>query len=123
MLWTICFLVVSVCVAIAATPPELADAYRAERAKATEGERLMPAFPIARADEVFRRGEELLKANRPTDAARLIRQARWLLPPVPPELPPHLAMILGNPRMRHASWISCVAFSPSGNLLATAGQL
>ena len=55
-------------------------------------------------------------------AARFIKEARWLVPYVPTDLPPNVERVLGIARMRHGDVVNSVAFSPDGTRLATASR-
>lgn len=106
------------------SPAELAAAYRNERqaAVASRADRLLPAFPISRADEVAGRAELAAQAGRNVEAARLYAEARRLLPTLLAEPIPHLSKILGNPRLKHGYWVSCVGWNEDGSVLATGGH-
>lgn len=98
------------------------DPYSADRARAVNNARLLPALPLAAADEMHQRAERARSAGRGAEAARLDRLARSLLPIAPPNLPPHVATILGDPRLRHADWVSAAAINADGTRLATGGR-
>src|SRR5262245_54344599 len=106
------------CLLLVAPPEDLAEKYRADRAEAERSgaTRVLPVRPLARADELARSAEAALRANRPAEAARLYREARWALPALPTDAPPHLARVLGDPRLRHVSWVEAVAYSANGSL-------
>jgi WD40 repeat protein len=101
-----------------------ATAFKSERRDAvnSNADRLMPAFPLSRADDFARRAEQATDAGKTLEAARRYREARWHLPPVLPESIPHLSRILGSPRLKHSYWVSAVAWNRDGSLLATAGH-
>lgn len=111
--------------ALAADPrvERAAEAYKRERDKAVElsAEKLLPGFPVSRADEWARRAEAV-SATRPAEALRLYREARWRLPAVPEPSPPHLARLLGNPRLRHSGTIHSLAYPAEQPWLASAGD-
>src|SRR5262245_20401 len=52
---------------------------------ASNAPQIMPGFSLQRADTIAKRAEELQKANRKAEAARLYREAQWLLPVLPPD--------------------------------------
>ncbi len=105
-------------------PSALTTKFRAERQAAVESgaSRIMPAFPMERADQFARRGEQALQAGRTADALRYFREARWRLPPMLPVPIPHLARLLGSPRLKHGEWASAVAWNADGSLIASAGR-
>ena len=70
-------------------PQAILKAYKAERADAFTR---FPAEALAAADAVVAKAEAAMVAN-PTLAARLLRDARWQLPYVPPGLPPHVTLL------------------------------
>ena len=77
---------------------------------------------MKQADELAKRAEAALTAGRLAEAAELYREARWLLPALPPDFPENVARVFGSPRLRHADRIEDLAFSPDGSLLATASK-
>ena len=91
--------------------------FLAERADALE--KKFPATSLERADEQAKRAEEAVKTGTSAAAAKLYREARWLIPYVPNNLPPHVDRVLGIARMRHGDIVTSVAFSPDGNRLAS----
>lgn len=103
-------------------PGDLALQFRREREAAVKAgaERLLPAYPLDRADDLARRADEALRAARSDAATRLYRDARWALPAMPAEAPQMLDRILGDPRFRHGGPVTAVAFSPDGTLLLSA---
>src|SRR4051812_7405687 len=94
--------------------------YQEERAAAVE--KKFPPAALERADEQVRRADEALKAGNTVAAARLVREARWLVPYVPTDLPPNVDRVLGIARMRHGDGVNVVVFSPDGSRLATASK-
>ena len=94
--------------------------YQEERAAALE--KKFPATAMERSDEQAKRAEEALKAGNTVAAARFIREARWLVPYVPPDLPPNVDRVLGIARMRHGDYVLAMVFSPDGSRLATASK-
>jgi WD40 repeat protein len=94
--------------------------YQDERAAALE--KKFPATALERADEQIKRADDALKAGHTAVAARFVREARWLIPYVPTDLPPHVDRVLGIARMRHGDIVTAVVFSPDGNRLATASK-
>ncbi len=101
----------------------LAAKYQVERGQAlTSGVAArFPTLLLEKADGFASQGMLALKAGRLTQAAEFFRQARWQLPYQAPQVPAHVARILGNMRLRHANVVSAVAFSPDGRQLASAG--
>jgi WD40 repeat protein len=102
----------------------LADKFRAERAEAVAAK--FPADALAPADELAGRAEAAVAAGNPRAAARYYRDARWHLPYLPPDLPPHVGRVLGDTRMRHPEpagdqprGVFSVAYSPDGTALAS----
>jgi len=92
--------------------------FQEERAAALE--KKFPAAALERADGQAKRAEEALKAGNAAEAARFIREARWLVPYVPSDLPPHVDRVLGIARMRHGFYVTAIAYSPDGSKLASA---
>src|SRR4051812_48230473 len=95
------------------------EKFRAERA---ESAKHFPPADLAAADELAARADAALKAENPAAAARLARDARWQLPFVPPNLPPHVARVLGVARLRHGDRVNALAYSPDGTRLASASR-
>jgi WD40 repeat protein len=108
----------------AAVVRDLQTHYRAERESAVKTGAASKYLPqlLDKADLMARRGEAALEAGRWPQAAEAFRQARWQLPYLPPEVPNHVRLVLGNLRFRHAQEISALAFSPDGRRLATASK-
>lgn len=113
--------------AIAQDKPPTADEvqalekkYQEERAAALE--KKFPATALERADEQAKRSAEALTAGNNVAAARFIKEARWLVPYVPTDLPPNVDRVLGIARMRHGDVVNAVVYSPDGNRLATASK-
>src|SRR5207253_375666 len=61
------------------------------------------------------------KGGRLIEARDALRRARLSLPGLPASLPPHVARIFGDGRLRHGGIIHGVAFNKDGTRLATAG--
>lgn len=114
----------TVAVAVDPVPDELLRKFRTERQAAIESGaiRVMLAFPVERADQMARRGEQALQLGRTVDAVRSLREARWRLPPMLLEPIPNLSRILGSPRLKHGNWVSAVAWNADGSLVASAGR-
>jgi WD40 repeat protein len=91
--------------------------YQEERASALD--KKFPPAAVERADEQMRRADEALKAGNTLAAARFVREARWLVPYVPADLPPHVERVLGIARMRHGSGVTSLAYSPDGRFLVS----
>ena len=98
----------------------LAERFRAEREEATKGK--FPAESLARADDLVKRAEVALKADNFKTAARYYRDARWQLPFLPANLPPHVSRVFGESRMRHADRVNAVSYSADGKTLASASR-
>ena len=94
--------------------------YQEERTAAIE--KKFPATALERADEQAKRADESLKAGNTASAARFVKEARWLVPYVPTDLPPNVDRVLGIARMRHGDVVNAVVFSPDGQRLATASR-
>lgn len=102
----------------------LATKFQEERAAAVADK--FPPDALAPADDLAKRAEAAKAANNPRAAARYYRDARWQLPYLPPGLPPHVARVLGETRMRHPEppegqtrGVYAVAYSPDGTVLAS----
>src|SRR5262245_28078531 len=103
---------------------ELQAKFQAERdalVKSGADKRFLPQL-LTNAEGIGHRASTALTGGRLLQAAEGFRQARWQLPYNPPEIPDHTARVFGNLRLRHAGEINSVAFSPDGQLLATAGR-
>lgn len=98
----------------------LLDKFKAERAEAID--KKFPASSLERADEHAMRAAEALQLGNLPVAAKLAREARWLVPYVPGDLPPFVERVLGIARMRHGDEVYGVAWSPDGGRLATASK-
>lgn len=94
--------------------------FQDERAAALE--KKFPATALERADEQAKRADEALKAGNPIAAARFIKEARWLVPYVPTDLPQNVDRVLGIARMRHGDIVTACVYSPNGDRLATASK-
>jgi WD40 repeat protein len=91
--------------------------YQEERAAALE--KKFPPEAVERSDAQVKRAEEALKAGNTTAAARFLKEARWLVPYVPADLPPHVERVLGIARMRHGSGVTSIAYSPDGSMIVS----
>ncbi|HEX3148140.1 MAG TPA: WD40 repeat domain-containing protein [Gemmataceae bacterium] len=91
-----------------------------ERAGAIE--KKFPASALERADELAKQADEAVKAGKLAAAGQFLREARWLVPYVPTDLPPNVDRVLGIARMRHGDHVLGVVFSPNGKQLATASR-
>lgn len=102
------------------TPAEiqaLADLYKSEREAAVKAK--FPTEALAKSDDLAKRAAAAT-ANNPKAAARYYRDARWQLPYLPVNLPPHVSRVFGESRMRHSDRVNSVSYSPDGASLATA---
>lgn len=98
--------------------------YAEEKAKSSADgaeKAFMPGL-FERADEIARKAGAAASGGRMFEAAELYRQARWQLPYLPAKLPPHVARVFGNFRLRHAMEVTATAFSPDGRFLATGSK-
>ncbi len=95
--------------------------YRAERDEAAKSKIADKFAPEAmqRAEQLAKKGDAALAANRLMEASDAFREARWLLPALPSPFPEHVARVFGNPRLRHADRIDDLSFSADGSRLAT----
>ncbi|OWK34517.1 WD40 repeat domain-containing protein [Fimbriiglobus ruber] len=103
----------------AASVNETLDKYRAEREVAAKT--FGPA-ELAAADDLAARATAALKDGNLSGAARQARDARWHLPFIPPDLPPHVSRVLGVARLRHSDRVNALSYSPDGNTLASASR-
>lgn len=92
----------------------LREKYQAERDQALKAK--FPADTLAKADELVARAAAAEKGENFRAALRLVRDARWQLPYLPPGLPPHVTRVLGEARMRHADRVNALAYSSDGRL-------
>ncbi len=101
------------------------EAFRTEREAALKAQ--FSADSLARADDLARRAEVAIKEGNPRAAIRYYREARWRLPYLPVNLPPHVIRVLGESRMRHGSdranpGVYAIAYSPDGATLVSAAR-
>lgn len=102
----------------------LKEQYRAERnavLKQGADKRFLPVL-VEKAEEMAARADKALAAGRLLQASEVFRQARWQLPYQSRQVPENVARVLGNLRLRHGQEINALAFSPAGDLLATASR-
>src|SRR5262245_22403767 len=102
----------------------LQQQFRAERKQSVDSGAASKFSPqmLERADNLARQADATLDAGQSDHAARLYRDARWLLPALPAEFPDHVARVFGDPRLRHGDRVTALAYSPDGRLLATASR-
>ena len=98
----------------------LREKFQAEREQALKAK--FPADTLGKADDLAKRAEDAAKGENFKAALRNLRDARWQLPYLPPGLPPHVARVLGESRMRQADRVNALAYSPDGLLLASASR-
>jgi streptogramin lyase len=98
--------------------------FRTERQQAIESGAAarFPARFMQRADELAKQSEAARASGDFDEAQNAIRDARWRLPALPADLPPHVARIFGDPRLKHGHFVRSVAYSPDGTKLATASR-
>ncbi|MBA4067524.1 MAG: hypothetical protein C0501_28210 [Isosphaera sp.] len=101
-------------------PADLRKRFDAERAAAAAAK--FPPDAFAKADDLAKRADAAVKADNPKAAARYLRDARWQLPHLPANLPPHVLRVLGESRMRHADRVNALAYSPDGTRLASSSK-
>lgn len=87
-----------------------------ESAATYAAELLIPAQSAAR------RARSALQYKRLSEAAQAVREARWLLPITPPDLPAHVKRVIGNTRLRHANAVTGVAYNPVNAQLASCSR-
>jgi WD40 repeat protein len=74
------------------------------------------------AEEWAERAQAAMQAGRTDLAIRYWREARWRLPYLPADMPPHVQRVLLLSRLRHGDRINNLAFSPDGRRLASASR-
>src|SRR5262249_43873978 len=122
----------TLCIALADDPKpltgdevrKLQSAYRTEHDQ-TETSGAAGKFTpraLQRAKELGRQGDAALEAGQLDEAAQNYREARWLLPGLPPGFPDHVARVFGNLRLRHGAAVQSLAYSPDGQRLASASR-
>jgi WD40 repeat protein len=94
--------------------------YTQERAEAVE--KKFPLSSLEKADELAKRADTLAQAGNEAKAISLYREARWLVPYVPTNLPPNVDRVLGISRMRHGDQVLGVAYSPDGSRIVTTSK-
>lgn len=97
----------------------LREKFLTEREQAMKAQ--FPAEMLARANELAKRGDTVLKDD-PKAAARYFRDARWQLPYLPAGLPEHVVRVFGESRMRHAGSVNALDYSPDGTRLVSASE-
>ncbi|MCS7045273.1 MAG: hypothetical protein NZO58_02845 [Gemmataceae bacterium] len=103
---------------------QLQAKYRAERERVVQSGAVKRFVPILfeKAEEFAKRGDAALAAGRLLQAAEAFRQARWQLPYESPQVPnAHVALVIGNLRLRHGNEVKAISFSPDGQRLASGG--
>jgi len=105
-----------------AEEPSAAETLAKFRTERVEALKSFSPSEVAAADELAARADAALKAENPTAAARLARDARWQLPFLPPGLPANVSRVLGVARLRHSDRVNSLAYSPDGTLLASASR-
>lgn len=95
-----------------------AGRFAAERAEAAKAG--FPAGRLAPADDLAKKAADAAKAGNARGAARYYRDARWQLPYLPAGLPPHVARVFGESRVRHPARVNALAYRPDGAALASA---
>lgn len=106
----------------AASADEVKDVlakFRAERAAAAKA---FTAAELTAADEFAKRAEAALADGNVPAAARLARDARWLVPFRPTGLPEHVVRVIGTARLRHPDRVNGIAYSPDGRRLASCSR-
>lgn len=91
----------------------------------TEREDAAKSFSVGElkaADETAAKAETALADGNTAAAARLVKDARWLLPFKPAGLPKNVSRVIGSARLRHADRVNALAYSPDGNRLASASR-
>lgn len=106
----------------ATTPPvqQWQSQYQREREEARQqgwGEAALQA-----AEEWAERAQAAMQGGRTDLAIRYWREARWRLPYMPPDMPPHVRRVLLQSRLRHGDRINSLAFSPDGRRLVSASR-
>src|SRR5438105_2308583 len=104
-----------------ATVKELQDKYRADRAAAEKAglDKVFSPEWFSRAGDLAKSGDAALAAGRLLEAVDNFRRARWEIPGLPADFPPHVARIFGDSRLPHTHWVLCVAFSRDSKLFAS----
>ena len=114
------------CVVAQDKPPSADDVqalekkFQVERAAALEKQ--FPAKALVRSDELAKQANTALAEGNTAAAAKFIKEARWLVPYVPTDLPPNVDRVLGIARMRHGDVVNAVVYSPDGSRLASASN-
>jgi WD40 repeat protein len=109
----------------------LKEKFQAEREQAVKAK--FPPEALAKADDLMKRAEAAAKAENFAAALRLLRDARWQLPYLPPGLPANVTRVLGEARTRHSIYaplpdgkydarVNALSYSPDGKFVASASR-
>src|SRR5208282_4582106 len=92
---------------------ELQAKYKTEREAAVKSGAAdkVSAEAMKQAELFAKKADAALAAGRLIEAADSYRDARWLLPALPSDLPEHVTRVLGSARMRHADRIEDVTYN------------
>ncbi len=102
------------------TVKELQGKFQSERDAALK--RGFAEAQLDRADRIAARAGAALANGQTREAAGLFREARWLIPIQPAELPKNVSRIFGYPRLRHGDEVTGVAYSPDGKRLISSSK-
>ncbi|MEZ6141368.1 MAG: hypothetical protein R3B84_12425 [Zavarzinella sp.] len=94
--------------------------YQQERAEALQ--KKFPEAALAKSDQLVEAAQQTIKSGSLDKAAKLVRDARWLVPYVPKNLPANVERVLGVSRFRHGGAVNALAYSSNGARLATASS-
>jgi WD40 repeat protein len=100
----------------------------AEQKKAFEAERklaLEQKFTeqgLSRADDLASKAQKYLDKKNYREAFKQLREARWQVPYLPPDLPKHVTRVFGQTRMRHGDWVNSVSIDPTGTLVVSGSR-
>src|SRR5262245_10756572 len=99
---------------------DLQSKFKAEREAA--GRQGFAPELFERADKMAARGDAALAGGQTREAASAFRDARWLLPIQPAELPANVSRVFSYPRLRHGADVTGLAYSPDGQRLVTCSK-
>ena len=106
----------------AATADQVKDGLAKFRAEREDALKTFTEAELKAAEEFAKRAEAALADGNLPAAARLARDARWLIPFRPVGLPDHVVRVIGTARLRHSDRVNGLSYSPDGTRLASCSR-